>query len=393
DQQVVESQRRHPRREPGLAGPERSADQGQGQLGRQHRGRHQEPAAAQRPDQEDRRRPAGGDRQERRLCRGDQQNQRRVRQATAEAAEGCRRGRGQQEEPRGPGEDVLHRRDRDPRGAQPAQQGQRYRPRSGRTGLRVRRHGPGSGRRAPPGRGARRRAGADAGRGGERGQRRGADDGHQLQRPTGRRARPGGHRLPGEVRPEQRRRQRATRYHRQDGLKGAVTVHRYSCWNGAMPTTAALASISTGTTIKTMLQIATPSTRQIVVLAWGFTLDDPPGADAVFELIETDVAATVTAHVAAGVQPVNSGMPASLMTLGTSATGYTSSAEGSVTTTRTLDIVAMSSVSAEAAPFLTYEKEFPDYRLTTVSVSKFLRVRATTPTSAVDMRCWIAWDE
>ena len=170
-------------------------------------------------------------------------------------------------------------------------------------------------------------------------------------------------------------------------------MHRYSCWNGAMPTTAALASISTGTTIKTMLQIATPSTRQIVVLAWGFTLDDPPGADAVFELIETDVAATVTAHVAAGVQPVNSGMPASLMTLGTSATGYTSSAEGSVTTTRTLDIVAMSSVSAEAAPFLTYEKEFPDYRLTTVSVSKFLRVRATTPTSAVDMRCWVAWDE
>jgi len=86
-------------------------------------------------------------------------------------------------------------------------------------------------------------------------------------------------------------------------------------------------------------------------------------------------------------------MPASLVTLGTSATGYTSSAEGSVTTTRTLDIVAMSSVSAEAAPFLTYEKEFPDYRLTTVSVSKFLRVRATTPTSAVDMRCWVAWDE
>jgi hypothetical protein len=160
-----------------------------------------------------------------------------------------------------------------------------------------------------------------------------------------------------------------------------------------MATTAAQASVSTGTTIKTMLQIATPATRQIVILAWGFTLDDPPGADSVFELIQTDVAATVTAHAASGVQPVNPGMPASLMTLGTSATGFTGSAEGSITATKIFDTVAMSSVSAEAAPFLTYEKEFPDYRLSTVDVSKFLRIRATTPTTAVDMRCWIAWDE
>jgi hypothetical protein len=170
-------------------------------------------------------------------------------------------------------------------------------------------------------------------------------------------------------------------------------VHRYTAWNAAMATTAAQPSVSTGTTIKTMLQLATPSTRQIVVLAWGFSLDDPPGADAVFELIETDVAATVTAHGASGVQPVNPGMPASLLTLGTSATGFTGTAEGSITTTRILDTVAMSSVSAEAAPFMHYEKEFPDYRLTTISVSKFLRIRATTPTTAVDMRCWIAWDE
>ena len=80
-------------------------------------------------------------------------------------------------------------------------------------------------------------------------------------------------------------------------------MHRYQTWNGPMPTTAAQASVTTGTTIKTMLQIATPSTRQCQILAWGFTVDDPPGADAVIELLQTDVAATVTAHVAAGVQP------------------------------------------------------------------------------------------
>ena len=71
-----------------------------------------------------------------------------------------------------------------------------------------------------------------------------------------------------------------------------------------------------------MLQLATPSTRMARLISAGFSLDDPPGADAVFELLQTDVAATVTAHVAAGVQPLDAGIPASLMTLGTAATGY-----------------------------------------------------------------------
>lgn len=160
-----------------------------------------------------------------------------------------------------------------------------------------------------------------------------------------------------------------------------------------MPTTAAQASVTTGTAIKTMLQIATPATRQIAVVAWGFTIDDPPGADAVIELLQTDVAATVTAHVAAGVQPTVPGMPASLMTLGTSNTGYTGSVEGSTTATKVFDVVSLSSVSAEAAPFMTYKYEFQDYEIPIVDLSKFLRVRATTPTTAVDMRCWVLWDE
>jgi len=55
-------------------------------------------------------------------------------------------------------------------------------------------------------------------------------------------------------------------------------------WNGPAPTTAALASVTTGTTIKTMLQLATPSTTQIQILEWGFSLDDPPGADGVVRI-------------------------------------------------------------------------------------------------------------
>lgn len=170
-------------------------------------------------------------------------------------------------------------------------------------------------------------------------------------------------------------------------------MHRFKCWNGPMPTTAAQASVNTGTTVKTMLQIATPSTRQIQVLGWGYTLDDIPGADAAFELIDTDVAATVTAHVAAGVQPLTPGLPASLMTLGTSATGYTATVEGSITASRVHDEVAMSLTSAEAAPFLTYTKKFDEWDAPIIAVSRFLRIRATTPTTGVDGRFWVIWDE
>jgi hypothetical protein len=168
-------------------------------------------------------------------------------------------------------------------------------------------------------------------------------------------------------------------------------MHRYKIWNGPMPTTAAQASVTTGTAIKTMLQLSTPSTRQLQLISWGFSIDDPPGADAVVELLQTDVAATVTAHVAAGVQPLDPNAPASLLTLGTANTGYTSSAEGTTTAARVFDAVSLSSVSGESP--LTYMYQWmPDER-PILAVSKFLRVRATTPTAAVDMRCWICWDE
>jgi hypothetical protein len=170
-------------------------------------------------------------------------------------------------------------------------------------------------------------------------------------------------------------------------------LHRYIAWNGAMPTTAALSAITTGTAIKTMQQLATPATRMIKVLGWGYSVDDPPGADAVFELIQTDVAATVTAYSASGIMPKWSGIPASLLTLGVSASGFTATAEGSVATTRLFDAVSMSSVSAEAAVVMKYERWFDWDAAPIVAVSSFLRVRATTPTTAVDMRSWIEWCE
>jgi hypothetical protein len=165
----------------------------------------------------------------------------------------------------------------------------------------------------------------------------------------------------------------------------------YITWNGPEATTAAQQSVTTGTAIKTMLQLATPSTRMIQLLEWGFSLDDPPGADGVVELLQTDVAATVTAHVASGVPNLDPNGTASLLTLGTSATGYTATGEGTPTATRVFDVISLSSVSGESS--LSYVRQWmPDAR-PIVAISKFLRVRATTPTTASDMRCYVVFNE
>jgi hypothetical protein len=120
-------------------------------------------------------------------------------------------------------------------------------------------------------------------------------------------------------------------------------------------------------------------------------LDDPPGADGVIELLQTDVAATVTAHVPSGVVPLDPNGTPSLLTLGTSATGYTATAEGTITATRPFDAVSLSSVSGESG--LSYVRTFmPDDR-PIVAVSRFLRIRATTPTTASDMRCFVTFQE
>lgn len=167
-------------------------------------------------------------------------------------------------------------------------------------------------------------------------------------------------------------------------------MHVYTAWNGPMPTTAAQQSVTTGTAIKTMLQIATPATRRLQIVAWAFSFDDPPGADGVFELLETDVAATVTAHVASGVQPEDPGDPASLVTLGASATGYTATAEGSITATRTFDAISLNGAGSIEV-IMAGGREWLPNRGPIIPVSKFLRVRVTTPTTASDMRCWIKW--
>jgi hypothetical protein len=156
-----------------------------------------------------------------------------------------------------------------------------------------------------------------------------------------------------------------------------------------MPTTAAQAVVSTGTAIKTLLQIKPFNIARIV--EWGISFDGFAAAAPIkVELLETDVAATVTASVDADIAKLGPGVSdqaaASVagLTLGTSATGYTSSAEGSITAVRMLDVQLI-------APTSQYVKQFPLGREPVIQIAKIGRIRVTAA-AAVNAYCYMVLD-
>lgn len=152
---------------------------------------------------------------------------------------------------------------------------------------------------------------------------------------------------------------------------------QYKIYNGPSPTTAGQASVTTGTAIKTLLQIKASATAPMRVVEWGISFDGSAAATPILcELVETDVAATVTAHVAAGLVKVDAaaligGDPTTnLIPVGTTSTGYTASGEGSITASRMFD-------AQFVAPTNQYIIQNPLGREGFVQISKFLRVRVT----------------
>lgn len=163
----------------------------------------------------------------------------------------------------------------------------------------------------------------------------------------------------------------------------------YLIYNGPMPTTAGQAAVTTGTAIKTLLQIKPFNIARIV--EWGISFDGFAAAAPIqVGLIETDVAATVTASVDADCCKFGPGVAdqavASIagLTLGTAATGYTASAEGTVTATRILDAQLI-------APTSQYIKQFPLGREPVIQIGKFCRIRVTAP-AAVNALCYLVLD-
>ncbi len=120
----------------------------------------------------------------------------------------------------------------------------------------------------------------------------------------------------------------------------------FKVFNGAMPTTAAPVAVTTGTAIKTMLQLK-PAV-DIKIVAWGVSMDQSavatPGK---WEAITTGtVGGTVTAYGATDVMPFDdpnalantagtSGVP---LNLGTTHSGFTCTSEGSITSVRIGDV-------------------------------------------------------
>lgn len=146
----------------------------------------------------------------------------------------------------------------------------------------------------------------------------------------------------------------------------------YTIANGPMPTTASFAAVTTGTAIKTMLQLKPFNVIKIV--EWGISFDGSAAATPIeCELLDTGtVFATVTASADADVMKTDGaeGAVASVagLTLSTTGTGYTSSSEGSITAVKLFDVQFI-------APTNQYVKQWPLGREPKCIIGNAVRVR------------------
>lgn len=162
----------------------------------------------------------------------------------------------------------------------------------------------------------------------------------------------------------------------------------YKIHNGPMPTTAAQVPVTTGTAIKTLLQIKPFVVCKIV--AWSVSFDGSAAAAGIkCELIDTGtVFGTVTASADADVLKWEGSDQAVAsvqgLTLGTSATGYTCTSEGSITATKVFDAQLVQ-------PTNQYVYEFSLGREPKVIIGNACRIRVTAA-AAVNAYAWLLID-
>lgn len=159
--------------------------------------------------------------------------------------------------------------------------------------------------------------------------------------------------------------------------------------NGAMPSTASPVKVATGTSIKTLLQVKLNAGVTGKVIEWGISFDGSAAATPIeCELLETGtVFATVTASVSNDItrlNPLEQDPTTGLVTVGTAATGYTASAEGTITASREFDYQLV-------APTGQYLKQFPLGREPIVNALSALRIRVTAGTT-VNAYCYVLLD-
>lgn len=161
----------------------------------------------------------------------------------------------------------------------------------------------------------------------------------------------------------------------------------YKIYNGPSPTTAAQLAVTTGTAIETMLQVKGVTALTMKVKAWGVSMDGAAAAAGVqYELIETGtIFGTVTAHVAAGIVAVDAQALDTTATtyfaVGTAATGFTATAEGSIVASRVFD-------TQFVQPTGQYAWEFSLGNEPVVSAVSALRVRVKAA-AAINAIAWV----
>ena len=163
----------------------------------------------------------------------------------------------------------------------------------------------------------------------------------------------------------------------------------YRVNNGASAGAAAPVKVSTGTSIKTLLQLK-GNGNGITIVEWGISFDGSAAATPIeVELCDTGtVAATVTAFVANDITCysgiVDSGVTTGGLSIGTTTSGYTASAEGTVAApVRSGDLQLI-------APTNQYLKQFPLGQGFYVPAANYCRIRVTAST-AVNAYCYVIY--
>ena len=159
----------------------------------------------------------------------------------------------------------------------------------------------------------------------------------------------------------------------------------YQIFNAPMPTTAAIVAVTTGTSIKTMLQLRPFNVVKIV--EWGISFDGSAAATPIkVELLDTGtVFGTVTASADADVmkfEGAEQGVASVAgLTLSTTGTGYTCTSEGSITAVKIYD-------AQFVAPTNQYVKQFPLGREPKCIIGNAVRIRVHAG-AAVNAICYV----
>ena len=170
-----------------------------------------------------------------------------------------------------------------------------------------------------------------------------------------------------------------------------MAAKTYAVTNGAAPGAAEAVAITTGTAIKTMLQLATNTTTPAIRFTeWWVEFDGSSAATPIKVALIRHTGGpqtTLTAYVAGDIAKFNDpNAPASSIQLGTALSGFSN------TTTEVTPTTAVSLETHFIPPTSGIYVQFPLGREPEVQVAAFARIR-TTAGAAVNCYAGASWEE